>query len=1133
LLDLLSQELGVLLAPLSRAVESDEALGALLRELGVLEQDDDGAALLGALNAVVELKLQIDAMAAEPEVSFDSVAALLDAVANAFEAIAAASDPASPFKTIEGLGRDLVDLLIAAWIGRWPVLRQVAVLLTLIDPAPEQSLDNAKASGDQLLRGPFQLDRVHIERLGPLLRDPVAVLKAAYVNALATDDDAAAMADKLFRRLVDLLWLLGISARYGVNPDDLPLLGDAGPLISRALIIYVDDLLMGAAAEAGIVLSLSPASRGDLGLVLAPFGNIEVSRQVGNWTFTSKLTAEVDALAWGRNGLTWPDSLDAAQVTGSITNLLAAPDTGPAYVIGDRAGTRLEIGGAKLSVETQLSTAAQALAMAADLSPAALVITAGDGDGFLASLIPAGGLRTSFDLAMTWSSLGGLSLRGGAGLEATLPVGFSAAGVTLSSIHLGIEAQDTGVSAEVSATLSAAIGPVTAVLDRIGVLGTVAPAPNGVGSFGSTDFRLGFKGPSGVGLTIDAGVVTGGGFLSFEGPQHLYAGELQLSIEGGLTVKAFGLITTGADDGGPKFSLVVFITVEDFTPIQLGMGFRLTGVGGILAIHRTFDEDAIRAGLKSDNLKSLLFPQNPAANAPALIQALAVAFPPKQGAYLVGLLIQIGWPTPTLVEMDLALILEFGDRNRLLVLGRISSLLPSRDNDLIRLNLDAEGVLDFDQGTVAIDAVLVDSRLAHRYPLTGAMALRARLKSGPGSSFVMAIGGLNQRFAPPDGLPDLPRVTIALCSGDNPRLTCEAYFAITANTVQFGSRADLYASAYGFSIQGDVGFDVLIELAPIHFIADFHAALQLKHGTTNLFKVSVDGALEGPRPLTAKGKASFEIFWCDFTISFDKTLVEGDPPLPPPAIDVTAELKQALLAPDSWSSEAGGHGVALRPAPIQGGAALDPASRLVLRQRVVPLNTARDIELFGGTPVTMPRHFQVSVSLAGQDQHANPIQDQFAPAQYFAMTDDEKLAAPSFETMDAGLVFGDAVAFDPAESIAAPLQYETLTFDDEAAPPPPDQPPHQITLDRLALFVRSGAAGRAAARRTGRKRFANTEAVPAVAVQPLTWVVTPLGDGPAAPPEAAKTWSELQAALGQLNRGGAAWQLAPTHELAA
>ena len=38
----------------------------------------------------------------------------------------------------------------------------------------------------------------------------------------------------------------------------------------------------------------------------------------------------------------------------------------------------------------------------------------------------------------------------------------------------------------------------------------------------------------------------------------------------------------------------------------------------------------------------------------------------------------------------------------------------------------------------------------------------------------------------------------------------EAYFAITPNTLQFGAKASLYAAAYGFSIEGYIGFDVLV-----------------------------------------------------------------------------------------------------------------------------------------------------------------------------------------------------------------------------------------------------------------------------------------------------------------------------------
>ncbi len=84
----------------------------------------------------------------------------------------------------------------------------------------------------------------------------------------------------------------------------------------------------------------------------------------------------------------------------------------------------------------------------------------------------------------------------------------------------------------------------------------------------------------------------------------------------------------------------------------------LQRIGGLVGVHRTFDQDVIKAGLQTDTLATLLFPRDPVANAPAPMQALASAFPAKQGSYLLGLVARITWFTPTLVQMDLALILE-------------------------------------------------------------------------------------------------------------------------------------------------------------------------------------------------------------------------------------------------------------------------------------------------------------------------------------------------------------------------------------------------------------------------------------------------------------------------------------------
>lgn len=776
-------------------------------------------------------------------------------------------------------------------------------------------------------------------------------------------------------------------------------------------------------------------------------------------------------------------------------------------------------------------------------------------DSFLSSILPGGGFDLHFDLGLQWSAAHGFTFTGSASAELETPLSLSFAGLHIDRLHVGVRPSDSALAFEVSVAGGGSIGPVSFVLDRIGALASFAFRE---GNLGPIDASLGFKGPSGIGLAIDAHGVSGGGFLFHDETQGIYAGAMQLSLQDQLTLKAFGLLATRLPDGSRGYSLIVFITAEDFRPIQLGLGFTLLGVGGMVGIHRTFDQDVLRQGLKSGMLAALLFPRDPVGNAPSLIRSLASAFPARQGSYLLGLLAKIGWFTPTLVSFDLALILEFGARERLLALGRISALLPSQDNDLVRLNMEALGVIDFDAATVAVDAVLIDSRIAHKFPMTGSSALRGGFGSGD-QSFVLAVGGFNPRYAPPAGFPALERAAIALSSGNNPRLVCEAYFAITANTLQFGANASLYASAAGFSVEGNVGFDVLLQFVPLHFIADFHAKLQLKRGSHNLFMVKVNGELEGPRPLRISGKATFEILWCDFTVHFDATLVHGDPPPLPPAVNVLEQLTQALLAPSNWSTQrdaAETHGVALRSLPPPGPNAplvLDPLGFMRVKQQTVPLNTARDIDTFGGAPVAGDRRFFVTATLSGGAPLKNiPLQAGFAPAQFFNMDDDERLAAPSFESMDAGYVFGDEddLTIAEFEIIPAPLKYlpisitlsgTTTTLTSASTPQPV---PYTLTSEQLTDFARSGAAARAPVRNVGRARYRNDTAPAGVVVKPKVWTIAPTGiDGESDTPPAAssasalaagpapKTWSEYHAALKLLNRSRARFQLLPLHEL--
>ena len=138
------------------------------------------------------------------------------------------------------------------------------------------------------------------------------------------------------------------------------------------------------------------------------------------------------------------------------------------------------------------------------------------------------------------------------------------------------------------------LGPVTVAVDNVGLRLRTAFQDGNAGPF---DIELGFKPPNGLGLAIDASVVVGGGYLGFDPRKKSIRGVLQLQIAEKISVKAIGLSTTRMPDGSKGYSLVALHLRRGFqAPIQLGFGFALTGIGGLLAINRTFDRGCCAPG---------------------------------------------------------------------------------------------------------------------------------------------------------------------------------------------------------------------------------------------------------------------------------------------------------------------------------------------------------------------------------------------------------------------------------------------------------------------------------------------------------------------------------------------------------
>jgi hypothetical protein len=437
-------------------------------------------------------------------------------------------------------------------------------------------------------------------------------------------------------------------------------------------------------------------------------------------------------------------------------------------------------------------------------------------------------------------------------------------------------------------------------------------------------------------------------------------------------------------------------------------------------------------------------------------------------------MVQLRWGSPTLLTLDLALLIELPAPVRVVVLGRLQVLLPNQTHPLIQIRMDALGVLDVSAETVSLDATLYDSRIL-QFTLTGGMALRAGWGRQP--QFVLAIGGFHPRFAPPPGLPVLQRLALQLADGDSLQLRCQAYLAVTSNTVQFGARVDLHAAGGGFSFDGMLGFDAILQLAPLAFEVEVGAALALRYRGRLLLGVSFKGRLAGPTPWQVAGKASIKLLFFSVSVSFSRTFGSKTAPPLPAAVDVVGLIAAALADRRNWSGavpRSSAPVVTIREtAPPTNGLRVHPWAELTLRERIAPLN--QPLTKLGTAPI-IGGPTTVTVALTdragAQPWRTTPVHEPFALAQYEDLREDEQLAQPAFVPLQGGLtVAADDLAVDDELGLATPIAYETLLID-PTRPPERPKPGYVLSAAVLARVAPFGAAGQAPARKRRRGKTA-------------------------------------------------------------
>ncbi|MBA5864634.1 MAG: hypothetical protein GDA65_18290, partial [Nitrospira sp. CR1.1] len=1006
-LEQLAGELARVFEPLVQRAETG-TLDDMLPWLGlrVFEMEPDTTALTDALTATATAAAELDPLINDlaQAVTQDDRAAIASTVAALLQQLRATLQGTERVvQALQTLGNDaalspqhktelaafarlfperLLHRLVADYLEvRFP---QVALLLLgtgAIEVVDEPGLPEGS------LQGPYVRKTLHLPRLLQLFTDPAGLLREVYGWGAPSFDGLT-----LFRMLQRLL-----NEKFGIPAEILQPAGEPA-------------LLEAFGFNAEVNPTFSPPG---LDVTLRAPASIERSDTIAEsaWqvTFDTVVRVSSDLTASIRPPLDLDFQLPAGTAIDVTVGAQFARtgEADPFVVIGSSEGSRLAMQNIRSSVKLGLHVDSGAPARASVDPTIAFAVEQGEvvvdfsnTDGFLAQVFPKNGLAVPFDLAGEWSFRRGLSLQGGVGFETTLPLHVTLLNmISIELLRLAVRTSGSGngqgidIVAATSANLK--LGPVTATIDQVGFAATLRLPPGG-GNLGPLDLSLGFQPPTGIGLALTTPGVTGGGFLGFDPQRAEYSGMVQLELAETLAIKALGLLTTTLPDGSRGYSLIVILTAEGFAPIPIGLGFTLTGIGGLVALHRTVRTDVLREGLKTGTLNAILFPPDPLRNAPQIFSDLRRVFPPTAGRHVVGPMVQLRWGSPTLLTLDLALLVELPAPIRVVVLGRLQVLLPNQTHPLVQIRMDALGVLDLSAETVSLDATLYDSRIL-QFTLTGDMALRAGWGRQP--QFVLAIGGFHPRFAPPPGLPALQRLALQLADGDSLQLRCQAYLAVTSNTVQFGARVDLHAAGGGFSFDGMLGFDAILQLAPVAFEVAVGAALALRYHGRLLMGISFKGRLAGPTPWHVEGKASIKLLFFSVSVHFARTFGSKTAPPLPAAVDVIGLIAAALADRRNWSGavpRSSAPVVTIRETPPPAnGLRVHPWAELTVRERIAPLN--RPITKLGTAPlIGGPTTVTVSLTdrAGAQPWRTTPVTEPFALAQYEDLREDEQLAQP-------------------------------------------------------------------------------------------------------------------------------------------
>jgi hypothetical protein len=999
---------------LKKALAEDSDFLYLLKQLGwdLNIPASDLASVITQIEALYSFMSTLD----PDDVDIDDILELVSLIKNITQTIDNLSNfsISVPSEFLPDLKKALPEfLLIEVMRKKYPRIYQVLTTLEIIKfekiPAATPKIAYTKVSIDT-------------SKLKQIISEPDKLIKAAlqWVNT------GGLLTMKVIYRLYRLLNGLGLSASF--NPSD-----DMSGTITNSINLHLFSFAVGGEIET-VGIDFTGYSQG---IMVKPTLPEEVSATIslgesmeatiyGGTDFLQDFSAYfgIDAIRFMHPNFDLAENTEN-YIKAGINLKIANKDGTPKLIINGGA-VSLGYKVLTLMLEAIYKENKVDLRTGVKFDDLELKLSAKDTDSFLGKILGDDEKSLMFQMELQWSSLTGFHFTGSGGFELAVPTAIEIGKIKFENIVLSLKlpsGEDNKLfSFEASSDFKLETTSVQLSIFQFGLGLYLSQNPNSSGKF---DFDIGVKFPTGVAFGIETSSVKGGGFLKIEKENNRYLGGLELKINK-ITLAVIGILKTKLPGGKDGYSLLLLVTVDGFKPVPLGFGFTLNGVGGLLGLHRTANLEALRNGLRTGANQSILFPKDIAKNADKIISDLETCFPDKEGRFLIGPMVKIGYGAPkTLITVDLGIIIDIPAPIKIAILGVVQAILPDEDNAKLVIKINFLGTIDFEKKMITFDASIYESKIL-TMEISGDMAFR--LKWGDQSNFLLSVGGFHPKFIPPPlDLPVMRRLAISLINKDFLKVGLETYFAVTSNTVQLGAKVSAFYEHGKYNALGMLWLDVLFQFSPFYFIADMGAMVVIRRKTEELLSALLQLTLQGPTPWNVSGTAAFKFLKMGFTLHFDETFGESDAQTLEDK-DVWPELMAAMKHKDNWITilpERNQLFVSIKPATATPEELfLHPLGKLALNQTLSPFNFT--LQKFGNVKPKDFKKFRID-TVKDESNNAlsyNVLNDKFAPAQFLQLTDDQKLSRPSFEDLQSGISLGTDNLVT-AHKINKQLDYQT------------------------------------------------------------------------------------------------------------